>query len=124
MKMNDMNEVLGMLKQMIELKAQLQEKYDACRKEDDDEDCDECESDEQKVADELQNDYDSFMKWCFGDNFDNLTRNQSIINWTKLHPNLPLPRTLTVNFKTKDIHTMCLMIDAFPMYLEHKKSVK
>lgn len=124
MKMNDMNEVLGMLRQMIDIKNELQKKYDAIREEDDNEDEEKDESDEQKVADELQNDYDAFMKWCFGDNFDSLTRNQSIINWTKLHPNLTLPRTLTVTFTSKDMHTMCLMLDALPLYLDYKKSAK
>lgn len=123
MKTNDIQEVIGMLKQMIELREELHKKYNACRQQDDDEDSNEDGSNEQKVVDELKNDYDAFMKWCFGDNFDSLTRNQSIINWTKLHPNFSVPTTLTVNFKTNDIDTMYLILDAIPMYIEHKKSV-
>ena len=117
MEKQDLSNALDMLKKMLEMKdelGKLQQKYSDSK--------DSHNDDDQKIADDIQNDYLKFMDWCFGEDFDKLKRTESITRWSIMHPNIPVPRSLLVDLRTNDMHVTGLMIDAFPAYLEYKKS--
>jgi len=119
-----MNEVLGMLVKMIDLKNQLQEKYDACRKEDDDEDGRECDEDDEDVCPinlSLATEYDQLMTWAFG-KWQGLGKSESRKLWKKLHPTLPVPRVLKERHAIpSQFQNTALIMDILPIYLKEKQ---
>ena len=122
MKSKDMNEILEMFTKMLELKDEMQKKYNACREEDDNEDKEDDESEESKLVHELGEDYEKIMIWCFGKKYKDMTALSSLIKWKEMHPDLPVPRSIRTDKLTPELHTIGLMIDVIPMYHEWKNN--
>ena len=75
----------------------------------------------------LQQDHKDFYAWALGLDIDaeeeeKWTHERTINQWKKLHEKLPLPRIFQIKSHFKpSLNTLCLFMDAYPLYLESKK---
>ena len=126
---NKTEEYLNNLKSLIELYGTLsklheQHKEDDC-KEEKECDCKE-ENDETKCEHilSLHKDLNEFHDWAVGDFYETgaLSKKQSRDLWKLMHNDLPIPRILQSEEDVDVIEsTVCLFMDAYPLYLEEKK---
>ncbi len=82
-----------------------------------------CEDDEDaEIFDDLNAIHSEFMRWCFGISESvKWSFPKSRKYWQKLHPELPIPRVLTLeNSIDSNVANLFLMLDAYPMFLEEK----
>lgn len=86
--------------------------------EDEEEDEEDCE-----LMESLNRDYNDVMNWVFGKEGQfHWSKNKALKVWKKLHPALEAPRVLrTEKSVNPTLSTLCLFLDAYPMYLAEKK---
>jgi hypothetical protein len=99
-------DILEKMKELLELCAE---------KEDDDDE-------EEEILKSIKKDYDEFFFWATGDSLKKVNKGELLIKWQKLHPQLAIPRILLINYDLgKELSTVCLFMDAYPLYLESLK---
>lgn len=91
--------------------------HGGCCEDEDDED-DECE-----IMDSLDRDYRDLMKWIFGEDGQlQFSKRKAKRIWRRLHPGLEVPRVLQSEKSVNPaLSTLCLFLDAYPMYLAEKR---
>jgi len=119
----DFEKLIGLLSKMMDIKNDLKEHIESAKSEsnDDDDDDDEEQSHDDKICQELTNEYEAIMKWCFGKKFHQMTREDSIAKWKSRHADLPLPRSLLTSSLNPMLHALALMLDVIPLYHANKK---
>lgn len=119
----DFEKVIGLLSKMLDIKNDLKEHIESAKSSsnDDDDDDNEEQSHDEKICEELSEEYESIMKWCFGKKFHQMTREESMAKWKARHDDLPMPRSLLTTQLNPMFHTLALMLDVIPMYHANKK---
>lgn len=88
----------------------------------DKEDCDEEEGCE--ILQSLEDDYNDFLYWATGKVNTTCHKEEAKRVWKKRHPNLPIPRILMSEYSMSSVmSTICLLMDAYPLYLKSKNKV-
>lgn len=87
--------------------------------------CDEEDEDEETecpIMVSMEKDYKDFMKWAFGCEEGEEGIIKAKRRWKKLHPDLPIPRVMLTDERLgSGMGTVCLFMDAYPLYLASQK---
>ena len=122
MEMKDFEQMIKLLSKTLELKHKLDAEREKNESDEDDDDDDDDENEgEAKLCQELSDEHQSIMRWCFGNKFESLTRVEAQEKWKKRHPDLPMPRSLLTSHLHSLVHNAALYIDVIPLYHAHKK---
>ena len=78
------------------------------------------EDEDEDILSDLRDDYNACMEWGFGRGEEGaLGKGRARKRWAKLHPNLPIPRILQIDFEpAPGIAALLLMFDVMPHWLE------
>lgn len=79
------------------------------------------EEEEDEIVKSLSEDYNDFFVWALGEKVVRCTRKELIKKWKKTHPDLPIPRIFQTDADIgKELTTICLFMDAYPLYLANE----
>ena len=117
-----LTEILLNIKSLSELRSNIMnfpsDFESECREEEEKEE----EVDDHPIFDSLKKDYEDFMNWAFATKDLRTSKIKARKIWKKLHADLPMPRSLNVEVHFEsEMATICLLMDAYPLYLESKK---